>query len=82
MKINDFGGPKPSKIEPKEVKKQEEFNKIAVKTSTSNKDDQKYAPRASRRSFWRPKRHTALIDNPSTGVIFWVLGPPKVRQLD
>ena len=78
MKINDFWGPKPSKIDLKEVKKQEKFNKIAVKTSTSNKDDQKYSPRPSRKGTWRPKRRTGHIDTGAGGVVFGALGPPKV----
>ena len=78
MKINDFLGPKPSKIDPKGVKKQKKYNKIAVKTSTSNKDDEKYAPRASRRGFWRPKRAMTLIGARATVLIFGPVGPPKV----
>ena len=78
MKINDFWGPKPSKIDPKGVKKQRKYNKIAVKTSTSNKDDEKYAPRASRRGIWRPKRAMINIEPSTTGIVFGALGPPKV----
>ena len=78
MKINDFWGPKPSKIDPKGVKKQKMYNKMAVKTSTSKKDEEKYAPRASRRGFWRPKSLMSYIDPSTAVVIFWALGPPKV----
>ena len=78
MKINDLGGPKPSKIDPKGVKKQKMYNKMAVKTSTSNKDDEKYAPRASRRGFWRSKRPMSYIGPWSTGVVLGALSPPKV----
>ena len=82
MKINNLEVPKPSKIDPKGVKKKENYNKIAVKTSTSNKDDEKYAPRASRRSFWRPKRPMIEIGPSTRGVIFRALGPHKnVRDL-
>ena len=77
MKINDFWGPKPSKIDPKGVKKTPKHNKIAVKTSTSNKDDEKYAPRASRRAFWRPKRPMIIIDPSARGIVLGPWGPLK-----
>ena len=78
MKINEFGGPKPVRIDLKDVKTLGKFSKIAVKTSKSNKDDQKYAPRASRRRILRPKRRMVHIDAATTGVILEALGPPKV----
>ena len=78
MKIYGFGGPKPSKNDPKGVKKQKQYNKIAVKTSTSNNDDEKYAPRASRRTIWRPRKRMIDIDAPTSVIIFAPQGPPKV----
>ena len=76
--INDFGGPEPPKMSPNEAQKAKNYDKIAMKTPTTDKDDQKYAPRPSRRRTWRPKRPTAIIDLPVAPLIFWALGPPKV----
>ena len=78
MKINDFGGPNPPKIVPNSIKNQEKYNKIAVKKSTTNTDEQKYAPRPSRRPIVRPKRRMIEFDAPTSGLIFGPLGPPKV----
>ena len=41
IKINDFRGPNPSKIDPNSGKNWKKYIEIAVKRSTTNKADQK-----------------------------------------
>ena len=48
--------PKPIKLSPDLLKIQGNSGKIAVNRTTATQDDQKYAPRPSRRRSWRPKR--------------------------
>ena len=79
MKINDFSGPNPPKSSPKQSQKLTKYNKIAVKKSRSNFDDQKYAPRRSWNATWGPKRRMIHIGAPTADLIFGALGPPKVN---
>ena len=49
-----------------------------MKTPTTDKDDQKYAPRPSWRGTWEPKRAVIIIDACARRVVFGPVGPDKV----
>ncbi len=53
-------------------------DKIAVKTPTRNKDDQKCAPRPSWRTTWRLKRATVYMHLFASLVIVGLMGAPKI----
>ena len=76
--INVFKDPEPPQMSPSEAQKTKKIKKISMRTSTTDNDDPKYAPRLSRRRTWTPKRPMVIIDARATGLIFGAVGPPTV----
>ena len=77
-KNNDVAVPEREKISSKYEKYEQNQDKIAVNTSTPNKDHQEYTPRPSWRPTGSPKKRLRIIDGRTRKVIFGALGPPKV----